>query len=115
MLAAAKALNAGLGFVLELAVLASLGVWGFGLEGRALRWIAGVGAPLLFIVIWGLFGSPNKPMVQLTGAPRIAFEVFWFGSGIVALAASGRRTLALGFAVIFAIHTVLLRVWQQQP
>ncbi|MFE2613829.1 YrdB family protein [Micromonospora chalcea] len=54
------ALLLGVIFLLELALLGSAGYWGFTLDaGWPLRLLAGLGAPLLIAVVWGLFCSPS--------------------------------------------------------
>ncbi len=112
ILSAVKNANLALAFLLELAVLYSVGLWGFSLHGRSLRWLAGLGGPLLFIVLWSMFGAPGATMA-LHGGVRLAFDIVWFGLGALALYAAGRAVPAIVFIVLYVINTVLVRVWHQ--
>ncbi|GAA1955162.1 YrdB family protein [Kitasatospora viridis] len=113
MLTAAKNANLALAFLLELAVLFSVGLWGFTLSPRLpVKLLAGVGGPLLMVVLWSVFGAPGAP-AALHGGIRLAFEVCWFGLGVVALALAGRVAPAVVFGVLFTANTVLARVWHQ--
>jgi pimeloyl-ACP methyl ester carboxylesterase len=48
--------------------------------------LAGLGAPILFAVVWSLFASPDAPRAA-HGLPRGALEIAWFGAGAAAMAA----------------------------
>lgn len=113
MLTAAKFANLALAFALELAVLFSVGLWGFSLSPKlGIKLAAGLGGPLLFIVLWALFGSPRAPM-GLHGFARVVFEIVWFGLGVVALAAAGRTVPAIVFGVLLVLNKVLVQIWHQ--
>ena len=57
---ALRAVNDALAFLLELAALAALAVWGFTVGGSwPLRILLGVGAPALMVVVWGFLLAPN--------------------------------------------------------
>lgn len=69
---AIKMLNLALRFVLELALLAAFGYWGFKTGGRLpARWLLGIGVPLLAAMIWGMFLSP-KASLPLEAPLRLA-------------------------------------------
>ena len=74
--------------------------------------LAGVGAPVVLIVLWALFGAPGATYA-LHGGVRLAFEIIWFGLGAVFFFAAGRVVPAVIFAVLFVLNTVLVRVWHQ--
>jgi hypothetical protein len=100
------AANDGLRFMLEVAVLASLGYSGFTSRLGAMRWVAGIGLPLLVAVVWAVFVNPEGS--QATDDPvRLLLEVAVFGSGVAALAAVGRRRLAVILAALVVLHLVL--------
>ncbi|GII54983.1 hypothetical protein Pth03_33720 [Planotetraspora thailandica] len=114
MLTMAKGVNAALMFFLELGVLFAAGYWGFTVsEHVALRLLAGLGAPALFIAVWAVFGAANNPPVPLTGAARVVLEVLWFGGGAAALVASGLVTTGTVFAALYVVNAVLRLVWHQ--
>ncbi|SDG97418.1 YrdB family protein [Nonomuraea jiangxiensis] len=116
MLALAKYANAALMFFLELGVLGSVGYWGFTLDsGWAIKLLAGLGGPALFIAVWALFGAGGgaNATFPLTGLARAALEIVWFGGGALALYAAGVVTPAVVFFVLFAMNAVLRIVWKQ--
>ncbi|MGW0806704.1 YrdB family protein [Nonomuraea sp. NPDC002799] len=116
MLTIAKGANAALMFFLELGVLASVGYWGFTLSPNwAIKLLAGLGAPALFIAAWALFGAGGgaNATFPLTGLARAALEILWFGGGAAALYASGLITPAVVFFAVFVVNAVLRLIWKQ--
>ena len=108
-----KNANLALAFLLELGVLAALGYWGFQTgQGLIAKIALGIGAPLIAVVVWGIFGAP-KSAWQLKGIPRLTLQVVFFGSAAVALFISGQRILGVAFALIFVLNHVLLYTWDQ--
>ncbi|BCJ40603.1 hypothetical protein GCM10010168_74090 [Actinoplanes ianthinogenes] len=92
-------------FGLELAVYAAAGYWGFTCSRRwPVRVLAGVGAPVLFALVWGWFGAPTATY-PVQGLGRVALEVLWFGGGAAALWLRGRRTLAVAFVAVYLVTT----------
>jgi hypothetical protein len=108
-----KSINLALTFLLELCMLAALGYWGFMLDqGLALRLAAGLGAPLLAAVIWGMWMAPRAPN-RLREPLHLVVELILFGLAIAALYASGRSGLALAFGLVYAVNVVVRYVWHQ--
>ncbi len=105
--------NLALRFLLELAALGALSYWGFqagdGLLGKALLTL---GAPLVAIVLWSLFGAP-RAWHPLTGPWHLLLDVLVFGSAVPALLAAGQPTLALVFGVLLVGNRLLLYLWKQ--
>jgi hypothetical protein len=113
MLEAIKGVNSALSFFLELAVLVAVCYWGFKLKANmAVKVVAGIGALVVFAVVWFLFGAPDATY-EAHGAGRVVLEVLWFGGGAAALAASGRRNLSVIFVVLYVINAVLRIIWNQ--
>ncbi|MFC4584749.1 YrdB family protein [Sphaerisporangium corydalis] len=113
MLTILKGANAGLMFFLELGVYLAVGYWGFTLSPNwAIKILLGVGGPVLFAVIWGVFGSP-KASIPLHGMARAALEILWFGGGIAAAASAGLVTASVVFAGLFIVNAILRIVWNQ--
>jgi hypothetical protein len=107
---ALHALNETLAFLLELAMLAALGVWGAGAGASvASSILLGGGAPLLAIIGWGLFASP-RAKITLPLAGVVAFKALAFGCGAAALYAVGRPRLALAFAAVAFVNTAIATV-----
>jgi hypothetical protein len=98
--------NDGLRFLLELGVLASIGLWAFHAADGAMRWLFAIGAPITVAVLWAVFVNPNGSQA-LADPARLALEVGIFGAGAAALAALGRERLALLFATVVVVHLAL--------
>lgn len=116
MLTIAKGANAALMFFLELGVLASVSYWGFTVSPNwAIKLLAGLGGPALFIAAWALFGAGGgaNATFPLTGLARAALEILWFGGGALALYAAGLATPAAVFAALFVVNAVLRIIWKQ--
>jgi hypothetical protein len=104
------ALNETIAFLLELAMLAALGVWGAKAGASvASSILLGAGAPLLAIIGWGLFASP-KAKITLPLAGVVAFKALAFGCGAAALYAAGRPKLALAFGAVAFVNTAIATV-----
>ncbi|MEV4673257.1 MULTISPECIES: YrdB family protein [Actinomadura] len=100
-------LNEGLAFVLEVAAIVALAWWGFTTGGNVVVNIAlGIGTPVGAMVLWGLFAAPRArfkvalPFVLLVKA-------IVFGAGALAFYGVDHATLAIVFAVIAVLNTVL--------
>jgi hypothetical protein len=113
MLGLLKSANLALAFFLELGVLVALGYWGFHTgHGLVAKIGFGIGAPIVAVAVWALFGAPNA-VWHLHGPWRWALYVVFFGSAVVALAAASQRFLGVAFALIFILNAVLIAVWAQ--
>ena len=109
-----KAANLGLRFVLEIAALIAVGRWGFQTgESGLLRWLLGLGAPLLVAAIWATFGSPAAPY-RLDDPWRLGLELLVFGAGVAALFLTGRTRLGWVFAGVVVANTLLMLIWAQR-
>ena len=109
-----KSINLGVRFLLELCMLAALAYWGFTLSaGWPVRILAGLGAPLAMIAVWGSLVAP-KARRRLPDPWRVLVEVLVFGLAVLALAAAGQGALAVAFALVVAVNSALLFVWEQR-
>ena len=105
------ALNAALRFLLELAGIAALGIWGWTVgAGSLLQIVLAVGAPLLLIVAWAMLIAPRSrsPLDQPTR--------FVVGSGLllvaaVAVGAAGAPAVAAVLAILIVLNTGLAFVF----
>src|SRR5215469_12033797 len=89
--------NEALAFLLELAMLAALGWWGATAGSSVVvHVLLGIGAPLAAAVVWGLFASP-RATIRLPMGGVVVVKALAFGSAAVAIAAMGRRGLAVSF------------------
>jgi hypothetical protein len=110
---AARAANALLGFVLELAALAGLAVWGWNTGPTGVNVLLAVAAPTAAAVLWGAFVAPRAPR-HPADPWRLLLEVAVFGAGTLGLAAVGFGTAAIVLAVASAIHLALTFVLGQR-
>lgn len=96
--------NLALRFLLELALLAAVGIWGAhaGATGF-LSAILPVAATLAAAVLWGAFVSP-KAWVPVGWQARLGVELVLFGAATASLAVSGFPKLAVTLAVAVAFH-----------
>jgi hypothetical protein len=107
-----QAANLALKFLLELAMLAALGVWGATVGTGAVAVIAALAAPAAAIVLWAIFAAPRSNH-RLPTAARVPFELTLFGLAAAALAAAGHWIAALVFAVLVLVNALLLTVFGQ--
>jgi hypothetical protein len=99
--------NLALAFILELCALAALAYWGVWTANSTAGSVAlGIGAPLVAAILWGLFAAPRAVISR----PPLRFveKVLVFGAATVALYATGHHALAVIFAIIVIINSVLL-------
>jgi hypothetical protein len=99
--------NEGLAFLLEIAVLATLGWWGATRgAGVAAASLLGIGAPLAAALVWGLLAAP-KAKIRLPMAGVVAVKALVFGGASAAICALGTPRLATSFAAIALANTVI--------
>lgn len=81
-------------FVLEVVAIATLGIWGFVAWPFPLNIVIGIGAPLVAVVLWGLFRSPEavfkidvygKTIIEVLVMGAAAFAWWNLGGPIVAV------------------------------
>ena len=107
-MAAIKAVNAAVRFLLELCALGALGCWGFRAgSATAVKITLGIGMPVLAAVLWMIFGAPGAPR-QLHGLWHLVLEAVILGGAALALYAAGSRVLALAFAAVVLVNEILL-------
>ena len=103
-----KNANLALSFLLELCVLVALGYWGFQTgQGTIAKIGLGIGAPMVAMVVWALFGAP-KSAWRLQGPWFLILRVVFFGSAAVALFTAGQRVLGMAFALVFVLNCTLI-------
>ncbi|MFE9653947.1 YrdB family protein [Micromonospora sp. NPDC006431] len=103
-----KAPLLGLIFLLELALLVAAGWWGFTRDASwPIRLLAGLGAPLLIAVVWGLFCSP-KATVPLPAPAKLTVQAACFVAGGLLLALAGRPAPGVLLVALWAADKALL-------
>lgn len=108
-----KVINITTSFLLELAMLASLGYWGFYGEKSVLaKWMLGIGIPLLIAIVWGIFFAPNA-VRRLNSTSGTLLSLLLFLLSAAALFYAQHPTLAIIFALTAIANRVLTLVWKQ--
>jgi hypothetical protein len=107
-MAALRAINLGVRFLLELAALAAFAYWAAHLDVAGVARIAlAVAAPIAVAILWGLFVSPKaRYSTGRVGQVGLGLIVFLAAAG--ALWASGRATLGVAFACVAVVSSVVL-------
>ncbi|MBT4098822.1 MAG: YrdB family protein [Gemmatimonadetes bacterium] len=106
-------LNLGLRFSLELAALASLGIWGSGQAAGVARYGLLIGLPAAAATAWSTFTVPDDPSrggkrtVAVPGWVRLAMELGIFGFATWVMMDMGRGDLATGLAAAVGVHYAL--------
>jgi hypothetical protein len=108
-----KALNLLLSFLLELAMLAALAVFGIHSGKNGLnQWVLGLSLAALAAVLWGVFAAP-KSKRRLRRPARLLFALLLFGLSDAALYAAGEKDWAVVLAVAGLINLSLAALWKQ--
>ncbi len=106
-------INAGLSFLLEISMLASLGFWGLKTgENWMMKALLGLGTPALVAVVWGIYCAP-KAATRLQGWPLAGLEIILLGAGAAALHFSGQTRLGATYALLLVINRILWIAWKQ--
>jgi hypothetical protein len=108
-----KLINIGLRFLLELGILVIFGFWGFKTgTGTFTKILLGIGAPILFTVVWGTFLAPKSSM-RLNEPWLFLLELVIFALTCWALYNTGKVNLTITFSVIYILNKILMVIWRQ--
>lgn len=108
-----KSANLGLRFILEMCALGAAGYWGFHLDrGTAVKWLVGIGTPLLVLVVWSMFIAPGSDS-GLSDTTKMWVGSVMLGACALVLAAARYPLLAGIFAVAIVANAALMQVWHQ--
>jgi hypothetical protein len=102
--------NLGLRFLLELAALAALGVWGWHTGEGWLRFVLAIGVPLVAAALWGIFRVPNDPgnaVVAVPGVARLGLELVYFSLAVWGLFEAGYTSFAWILGITTGIHYLI--------
>lgn len=106
-------LNLVLAFMLELAMLAAFGYFGFRVTDHAfLRWMLALGLPLATAILWGAILAP-KAARRLPMVPGILLSLGLLLLAALALYRSGQPVLAIVMSAAAIVHAVLAVLWGQ--
>ncbi len=104
--------NLALRFLLELAALLALGVWGWQQSEGWLRIVLTIAVPIIAAAIWGTFNVPHDPSrsgaapVAVPGMLRLAIELALFLVATWALYDTGYTSLSWVLGIIVALHYI---------
>ena len=108
-----KLINLGVRFLLELGILVSFGYWGFKTGSNTfMKFLLGLGAPILFAVVWGTFLAPKSPM-RFHEPWLFLLELVVFGLTCWALYSTGKVDLTVAFGGIYILNKILMVIWRQ--
>jgi hypothetical protein len=100
-------INDAFRFILEIVAMVVLGMWGWRQGSGALRFVLGLGVPLVAAVLWGTFRVPDDPgpaPVPVPGVVRLGLEAVVFGFAVWALRDLDKRLLAAIMAGALILH-----------
>jgi len=108
-----KGINATLAFLLELAMIASLGYWGYQSNDNVLlKWLLAIGLPLIAIVIWALYFAP-KAARRLSIVPGALLSLGLFLLAALALYSTNQPAAAMVMAALAILNRILVLLWCQ--
>ena len=108
-----KGINATLAFLLELAMIAALGYWGYQSNDNALlKWLLAIGLPLIAIVIWALCFAP-KATRRLSVVPGALLSLGLFLLAALALYSANQPVAAMVLAALAIANRILVLLWRQ--
>lgn len=106
-------LNLALRFILEMTLLFAVAYWGWKEHQGWLRYVLGIGMPVLFTLLWGVFAVPGDPsrsgktVIKTPGWIRLILELAFFGVGGWAFYQSGMHTVSYVFILLVCGHYLL--------
>lgn len=103
-------INLMIRFLLELAALGSVGLWGWKSFDGTLQYVLGLGLPILMTIVWGTFAVLDDPSrsgkapIPVSGLIRLVIEFLFFGLAVWALYELEYSRLSYALAGIVMIH-----------
>jgi hypothetical protein len=94
-------------FLVELFAIFTFAWWGFTTWPFAWNILAGIGAPVIAIVVWGLFVSP-RAVIRVHPFVRAIVELLVFAAATVAWWSMGQVWIGLAFAVVAVVSGVFV-------
>ena len=100
-------------FLLEIAALVSVGVWGWNQSDGWVRFLLGFGIPIILATLWGVFAVPNDPSrsgkapVVTPGFIRLLIELGFFAFAIWSLYDGGLEYMSWALGIIVVLHYII--------
>lgn len=102
--------NLGIRFILEIAALIAIGIWGGSLATGAVSYLLAIGLPVLAAVVWGVFRVPGDASasgdapVPVPGFVRLLIELAMFALAVWGLSQVGRSAFAFVLGAVVVVH-----------
>ena len=106
-------INLAIRFLLEMAALVAVGIWGWKHSDGWLRYFLAIGIPIILAIIWGTFAVPNDPSrsgsapIVTSGVIRLAIEFCIFAFATWSLYDMGLNKTSAAFGVIVVLHYII--------
>lgn len=106
-------INLAVRFLLEIAALTSIGIWGWRQGEGWSRYLFAVGLVIFVGVIWGVFAVPDDPSrsgsapIPTLGIVRLLIELFVFALAVWAMHNIGNTKLSWIFCSLILVHYVI--------
>lgn len=103
-------LNLTLRFLLEMAALACMVLWGWKQFDGSMQYIMAIGTPIGAATLWGTFAVPDDPSrsgkapIPVPGILRLIIELVFFGFAVWILFTIGYIKLSWTFGIIVLVH-----------
>jgi len=97
-------------FLLEVAVLFIIGMWGWKQSDSWHKYVLAILLPIILAAIWGIFAVPNDPsrsgetIVITPGIIRLCIELGFFTIASWALYDMDYQKISLGFTITVVLH-----------
>lgn len=105
--------NLAIRFLLEIAALLAMGIWGWGQGDYWWRYLLAFGVPITAALVWGVFNVPNDPSrsgsapIAVPGFIRLTIELSIFAFAIWALRDLDQNRISFVLGLIIVIHYIL--------
>ena len=105
-------INLAIRFLLEIAALLAVGVWGWQLSDGWFKFVLALGIPIILAVIWGTFAVPNDPSrsgaapVVVPGIIRLAIELVFFALATWSLYDLGHTRICMLLSLVVIMHYI---------
>ena len=100
-------------FLLEIAALTAMGIWGWWQSEHWWRYLLAFGVPLSAAIIWGVFAVPNDPSrsgsapIAVPGFLRLVIELSIFSLAIWTIYDLNYNRISLVFGLVIVVHYIL--------
>jgi hypothetical protein len=105
--------NLAFRFLLEIAALVCIGIWGWNLSDGWIHYVLAPGLPVLIGAIWGIFAVPEDPSrsgkapVPVSGIIRLILELTIFAIASWALLDMNHELMAASLGLLVLIHYLI--------